>query len=594
VKIPTLDVPAAVPTGGAPTLHSQSEGGFDAVSRGLAEVGHAADQAGAAIGHDMEVSRQKAIAAEVTEGETELTHYGTEEFHGRTGSGNERRDTIEAAFTGEPAETPGYMSLKGDDAFKESANVFGRLKKKREEISRNMTTDEARQLFDQRTSSQMEGYFAQIESYAAHQREVANLATLQARKDAAIEAIRSNPNNLTEVEQQSGALLGPIRALGLSDEDKAADVRKWQGEVAANQISAQLDRGDWQSAETTLKNKGEHLPRAIATQLSTHVARVKNEAVAEGTAARIAHDATDPLTGRIDDGKAYGLLDSADLPDELAAKARERLDKRILDNGRQWTQTVAKNYGGAFSTYLRTKDLSSVDNTTKNWLIDNAPEKWDELEQKQARDRDRLRRVRAEHETAGERQALVQLRSDVVRNPEKYADMTPEEFDSEWGARLSPSGYKTGGELYAGAAKGDRVGDGEFSSYVNDLVRTTPHFFVSNPNDKGEKAQKRELSDGFRADFGEARRTFRDQHKRNPTMTEVQSPEFQKSVWLNMYRRLGTIKVDSPSGGGEIVLPEMDFSGDQPAGPKGTGVIKKDKTGIRWELMSDGSARQVP
>lgn len=420
MKVPTLDVPRVAPTGrGAPSLHVVSEGGRDALARGLADVGRATEMAGQAIAHDLELERQKAVAAETTDGETELTRYATEEFHGRQGSGNARRDAIEQAFTGDSAATPGYLNLKGDEAFKERAPTFERLEAKRKEIADNMSTEEARKLFRDHTARQMESYFETVERHAAHQREVANLATLEARKNAALESVRANPNNLTEVETQAEALSGPIRALGLSDEDKLAKVRDWQGDVAIAQIASQLERGDWQSAEATLANKDAVLDTKARKALGAAVTKQKLAGQAEVTAGAIVASAMSP-NGEVNQAAALAALNR--LPAEQQQRVRPVLDQRMREAEQAFAADTKRISTSAFSAYNKVGWANFVKTPLADELNERNPELYNRLENDARSDLERLERKR--RGTAEDRRAQQSIDTIALNT---FLGMTPEE-----------------------------------------------------------------------------------------------------------------------------------------------------------------------
>lgn len=593
-RIPTLDLPQVSPSGqGAPAPRPVGVGGFDSLTRGaqvLAQgVGSQLEKAASESDARAAAAKKQAREAEVLEADNNWTKYRTERKYGRRGSGSASQDAGDAAFDDEPAELPGYFNLQGDEAFKAAPQEFQAIEKRRQALADDMADEEARQLFLTRTADTLEGDRREIESYAGKQRRAGDLATLATREETALEAIRANPNSFVEVTRQTAALDEAQRRFGLSAEHSQARVDDWRRKAAATQVVAQLNGGadrapDWAAAEKTLEAKRQTLGEATAAELGGQILKVKADAGAEAAAAAVAKAATDPQTGRINDARALELLEQADIPPEARKKAADRLEHKLLVNERVWKERVSNSYDRAFSVYLHTRSLDDVPPATRLWLQDHAPKEWDELEQKQARDRDRARRLlRGEHnegETADERLALVELQSDIVRNPDKYANMSPAEFNLEWGARLSPSGYRTGGKSYADASKGDRLSDGEFSGYVNNLVDTNPRFTVHNPADQREKLEKGQLADSFRADFGEARRAFKEKEKRNPTMSEVQSPEFQATIWRNTLKRSG-IELG-------MQLPELDFTDTPPIRKVVKYKLSPDKT-KRVPVYDDGS-----
>jgi hypothetical protein len=302
-------------------------------------------------------------------------------------------------------------------------------------------------------------------------------------------------------------------AQGLPTEAVQAEEAKVRAEAYAIAIQSRLQAKDWEGAEAAFTTYGAKLgPRA--TQLKAAIATLKQDIQGEAAAMKLVEDARDPATGRIDAAKAYAGVDT--VPGPLRDEARQRLEHRVGVEEKKWKQQVDTHYDRAFTAYL-TGGLGSVDSTDKAWLIQNAPEEWDKLRRKAIADADRLRWLRdrdargpAERETQAEREALVELRADIAANPERYREMTTEEFTSAWGHRLSDPGYKEGGGLFASTKKEPKGTAAEFTRFIADEVRGNPEL------------RNKKFADQFKADMGDRRRAFLSQHKREPTLDELE------------------------------------------------------------------------
>jgi hypothetical protein len=395
------------------------EGGRDAIEGALSDAGRAIDQVAGVLARSAQEAKRKAVLKESTDGETELTNYSTVKFHGSRGSGDPRRDTIEAAFTGEEAAPKGYLNTNGDEAFEASTSVFSDLQKKRKEIAEHMATPEARELFLQRTESQMSGYFETVERHAGRQRELANIATIEARKAAALDAVRANPNNLSEVEAQAHALNQPIGGLGLSTEDRQAKAMEWHGEVAVTQISAQLERGDWQSAEATLANKEHVLNDKARKTLGAAVEKQKQAGQAEVTAGGILAAAMSP-SGEVNQAAAIAGLNR--LPADQQARVRPVLDQRMKEAEQAFAADTKRISTSAFSAYNRLGWANFAKLPIADELNERNPELYNRLENDARADLDRLERKK--RGTAEDRRAQQSIDTIALNT---FLGLTPEE-----------------------------------------------------------------------------------------------------------------------------------------------------------------------
>lgn len=610
MRIPTYDGPRAQ-VSDAPLRAPRVpvEGGREALDQALSEGGRAIDQGLSVLSRNAEEAKQKAIAKDTTDGETDLTNYATEKFHGTQGSGNPTRDSIEEAFTGQPAATKGYLNTKGDEAFQASAEVFDDLKKKRREIADNMSTPEARDLFLQRTARQMDGYFETVETHAGHQRQIANLATIEARKGAALEAIRANPNNLTEVETQANALNGPIQTLGLSTEDRKAKVAEWHGQVAAEQISSQLEAGDWKSAETTLTNKKALLPDKAQKALGAAVEKQRAAAESEVQAGQLVSSATNER-GEVNQAAVIAKLNA--LPGDDQKRLRPIVYQRMTEQEQAYAADTKRVSTAAHSLYNKVGWTAFSAQPIADELNARNPELYNRLQNDGQSEADRL--ARKKRDTKEDRRAQQNIDTIALNT---YLGLPPDEraeTDTEMWAKgrgMSPVAVSSLLKLKETARqtveRGQSASESEFvKRAIADAEGTLPT--GTDPKSKGRRhAQEIAIE-------AEARRWYSqwvvDHEGKPPTDKDIAEKSGKIAAGhvpigdagaaqqADVIIRQGTQR--------EMVLPELDFSGaggPPPAGPpsaaaggaapKGTGVFKTDKNGVRWEKMSDGSARRV-
>jgi hypothetical protein len=567
VKIPTLDSPQVSPSGrGAPNLRVEGEGGREAVARGLGEIAQATNTAGIAIGRDMEIQRQKGIAADTTDGETELTRYATEEFYGRRGSGNAVRDGIEQAFTGEPTSTKGYLNMQGRSAFDESPAVSERLEKKRREIADNMGSQEARDLFLHRTAGQLEGYRTTIQRHAGHQAQVADLATLEARKNVALEAVRLNPNNLTEVDTHANALNGPLQALSLSDDDSIAKVREWHGEVAIAQASAQLERGDWQSAEATLANKGGLLPDKARKTLGAAIEKQRHIGEADALAGQMVSAATNEV-GEVNQAVVLRRLNA--LPAEQQARVRPVVYQRMAEQEQAFAADTKRISTAAHSVYNRVGWTEFAKQPIADELNERNPELYNRLQDDGQAEADRL--ARKKRDTKEDRRAQQNIDTIALN---QFLSLPPEERSEtdvdEWarGRGMSPVARSSLGKLKESARQVTERGQAATESeFVKRAIADAEGSLEqgTTPQAKGRRrAQEIALE-------AEARRWFSEwvtEHEgKAPTDADIAAKSGQMAVGRVPIGDAGAAQqadiIIRRGNSRDRVLPEMDFTGGQ-------------------------------
>lgn len=543
-----------------------SPGGFQELSRAGAELGQGVAQVGAQ--YDKYQATLEAKAA--SDADSEYRRYSTDEWSGsvkpadpNAANPDSYRPWISSdggteQGSGGATNIPGFSSTRGEAAVGELDPYLERLQKKRNELAEGLSP-RAKELFLKSSQSLYDSDYARAHAHVAQQVEQAKVDSLKANLASAIDAVSRDPDDDERANAFVAQVAGAAWAMRTSDEDGEAKTDAIRAKIAETRAKSLMnnseDMTDLDQAEAVLKKSKSILEASPlgeeARPLMKEVERrqlainQKRELyAADATATRIANEASDPETGWIDDAKAMDLLSKAEVAPGARKALEEKLDHKILQNQRMRKQTIDNAYSGAFSVYLKAENLDAVPVEKRNWLIDHAPEKWDELVQKQNRDRDRAKRILKglnDPDSKGEARALLALKADMMEHPDKYADMTPETFDAMWGSKLSKSGYNTAGTLFAETKKRDRLPDKQFADYVRNKLDEMPVLEMHAFDTKEMKAHKKELRDNAAADFGEALRSFRAEKKRDPTQAEIEDPKgpFVRAMYLNVLKRSG-------------------------------------------------------
>lgn len=601
--IPYQGLPQVAPSGqGAPMPQITPVSGYGALTQGAQQFGQGLGDAITgglkAQAKESAASYQKATEAESVEGETELTRYGTEELHGSQGSGDQRRDDIEAAFNGEPTEKPGYLNLQGDDAFKESTPTFDRIKQRRERIAGEMTTDDARERFLQRTAPQLESYYATIETHAGRQRVVADEASLKARQGAALEAIRADPNNWVQATQQTAALEESIRILGLSGPDKQARVEEWRRQAAVAQVLAQLKTRegqppDWQSAEKTLESKRATIGSEAAGKLEEQIRKAKGDSVAEVKAQAIV-ETSRTQGGQVDAAKALELVDQVP-PGNERDEVRQRVHARLVQAEQMRRQERDEIARVAEATYndvgwgrmpVALKErLNEVDPPKYRQLRDESERKWRQLNT----DHGQLRREQAEANK-------VLLDEFMALSPEQRKDADTGAFLAEFkrnnpelpvtltGASALDRRRRQAQDLWD---KGHAVKESQFlldakanagfldskkklKQFESEAAIAFGDFVADNKRPPNDEEAKRIIA------------TMRIKRDSKPGLLYGLNPEYE------FERRTRARKAEAEATEGALVLPSMDFSGPSSSTPAPPEIPAEERTKVVAALKKRG------
>lgn len=499
-----------------PTPFNTSRPEVPSLSGVLDRVGQLAGSAAEAYVDEQEKAKQRADEVAVSQAETWLQHEYNQELIGDSTA--EGLPIPEAAGGGGGTRRKGFLELQGMEAAAASSDVSKRISKHRESVAARLTNPEQRELFLKRTAGVQLDALRNVERHVGGQVRAAEVATLKARTDVALNAIASDYTNDVAAARQVSGLEASIRALQLSPEDGDAKIEDLQRAATSVRLNQYLATRDWRNAQALYARDKAKLG-ADAVQFEKQIAAVRESQEAEATATKMLEFARDPATGRVDQKQANAAIES--IPEgPLRDEIRKRLEHGVMKAEREWQGRISDTFDQAFTAYLKGgRTTAAVDPRVKSWLVENAPVEWNKLEMMERSDREyarnqRERRAggRSRGETEEQRLAFIELKADITENPERYKGMTPAEFHREWGPRLSSGDFEAGGTLFASTKKEQKEGAGEFSRFVTDEVRG---------NAVLQKNKKK--ADRFRAFMGDRRREFIQKNGKEPSYTDLEA-----------------------------------------------------------------------
>ncbi len=589
------------------TPYSNVDARVGSLGEGIADVGQGVGRAAEGAYRDylqeeqreirnrQEIRRIRSAAAEkarvvrATEAETEAQRRITRNMYGDATGGGVKLEPSQGGFKLKDSD-PGFLSLRGHGALSGSVGLKQQFEKDREEIAKSLPDDETKELFKLRSQSLYLGAERQAEAHVAQEQERLEVETSKNRREAALSAAAADPLNEDAARAHRISVEGPTRALQRSKEAGDADMREYDGRVADARISGALSLGKYDAAELLLEQNKAALPPAKLEAHRKDIALRKADLEAETLAAQAIIGATGE-EGRVDPAIAAAAIDA--LPDGVGKdKARTRMEHRLAVSEKQWKARVESHFSSAFTSLLETNDLSQVAPGDRAWLLNNAPEEWAKLVDRERRYLEHLRQAnvreqRAAAETREQRETMVRFRSDLTQHPEKYAapDYGVEQFNTEWGNDLHPTAYRVAGKVFADAKKEKGTSAAEFTRYVADEVGANPVLL--------RNKAKREL---FEALMGDARRAYKEAHNgQEPKLEDLD--KLKATVWTSRKTWFGlseeTVLKDRGGPAPAKATPPPKRGTPKPEGWRQPGIYRRPD-GTRYRVMSDGITEGKP
>ena len=177
---------------------------------------------------------------------------------------------------------------------------------------------------------------------------------------------------------------------------------------------------------------------------------VQDDDVAKAQGSAIIAAATNKRTGWVDPDKAQQLLTA--IPEstskgDVLGYVQKRLQQSLQMRRDQLNKHVDDVYQQAGDDQGRL-DLSLVKPSTKAYMQTYEPEKWNELKRRAAADQVKVDNDEARAALPEERDNFITAQWLMATQPEHFASMTPQEFQSEWRNKLAPKDYRSLGTIW--------------------------------------------------------------------------------------------------------------------------------------------------
>lgn len=522
MKVPTLEAPTVAVRQAPAQFRNEN------TDTGMADIGKAVGGAVAGVGGAIWKAKLKADEMAAEQAASQYQMDALKALHGAPDAVSQDFG-LNLSSNSKDVAPSAFLSTKGLEAGRKSADVADWLVRRQAEIEKSLPSSSQRELFKAKARDIYQNSYKTIELHTAKQFAAAEEATYKARLETSMAAIESGYADPDVVKSNSDVIFGIARKNALSPEDAAAKVAAADEEINALRVRQYLRNGDYDGAEKLFNGVRGRLGKK-EDSLGKTIGEMKLVREGELAARGVVENARD-AEGRVDADavrKSVDRLGAGPMADEI----RKRAEDRLADEEKAWKSKVSSIHSKALSAFYDAgESLSAIDSQDRAWLIRNAPEKWGEINdlhaKKLARARSeisfrdsRMQRVeRAQGASTDDQvQAFVEFQADVAENPEKYHGMSPEEFQSDWRARLGSKLYGSAGKIFASAQKEKPESAAEFNSYVRSAIAN------SDALRSNKEAQKK-----FTGLMAEARRLKIEATGKPPTMAEFD--ELASSVW---------------------------------------------------------------
>ena len=387
------------------------------------------------------------------------------------------------------ADSSGFLATRGMNASAASGDTWKAYQKQIADIRKGLANPEQQAAFDRHVAELNNSFKRKLEEHVHDQNEVADQATVKSLEEQALVSIRNDYKSLDTAKTASAPVeaLRESRNRPLGTAAVIASQAEWRSKVDMERLKGAMTAGNWEYADALF---GE-----VKDQLSTRADREGiQKAIQAGvigatsdSAAQKIVDSTlspesqwgDPIQARI---KVDAMPDGP-LKEAVRAQVEHRID-REAENKKQFVVSVfdravtALQKAGGNLAAISPADKIALQNPHNDPTpLADDPSPWEKIEDLAhkyvTRGRER-HAAKSAHETPEEAAALVELKADIARDPDKYKAMSTEEFQLKWINRLSESGYKSGGGVYATNLKDKPEKAAEFARFVKDSAAQSP------------------------------------------------------------------------------------------------------------------------
>ncbi|MFA5943195.1 MAG: hypothetical protein WC876_01875 [Candidatus Thermoplasmatota archaeon] len=586
MKVPVYDNADAAtrPVGFQPS-NLNFENGLGAAAQGLGQLSRGVE-------HVVSVEETKAKAAKEEAAATAEAIAATDA---------ERRWGIRAkGDPNNPKAPPGVLQLRGMDAVNASGDVITKFEDDLEEASK-WVPEERRSKFKQRMTPRLLGMQERVTDHSNSERHTAAVSAEAGLADRLLSEIPDKPTPAF-LEEQAAQLEQTVRPLQLSPEEGDMKMRRWKERAALDAMRAHMATAeeDPVSADIALNGTNralgfkQYLGPEVVAALQEKIDSYKGDAVVLGGArlsAAMSRDAeaADPLIdgeGWMREGAALENARSFAEQNGLTPKQDEALQGRTLLEVRRNLQAKKEKYeavsDGIYQT-INERGWWGTSEADKKTLNKVNPPLYRALENEAVRESKADRQSKTQNDR--EQAAIDRFAKSEYRKQLAEGGYDPKEnTDQAWWAVGASPDVKN--DIKTMKAKHGKVVDAGAEKHLNegrrDVRAMLPPITKKGKNDKQYAANVNEQEN--RADVAYESLYYADLEANKKTNPADPKPTHEQMV---------VIKARAVLAGGSVDYARGMAYGQLTAPKPSPGARKRDRNGVLWERMPDGSARQV-
>lgn len=177
---------------------------------------------------------------------------------------------------------------------------------------------------------------------------------------------------------------------------------------------------------------------------------IQDDDVAKAQGSAIIAKATNPKTGWVDPDAAQAQIASiSESPNkgDVITYVQKRV-QQSLQMRRDQLGTHIDAVWKAGGNDDGTLDIDSVPQSTKAWMETYEPEKWNEIKRRAALDSVKVDNAEARAALPEERDNFITAQWLMATQPEHFASMTPQDFQTQFRDKLAPKDYRAFGSMW--------------------------------------------------------------------------------------------------------------------------------------------------
>lgn len=385
------------------------------VNTGVEQLGQALDKTGDKLGAIAEESARRAVVVDSSNLLNELEQEATKLYYDR--------DT--GAFTAPDG--------KGEKAVPLVDNAYTKLKEKAADIMSRAGSDRSRLILSDKIPGVMAGYQRQGEIYLAKQRRVADIKTVEARQQTALDGLDMAFDDPVERVRLINGPLELMKALSYTKEEYEAAEAKWKQTGATHVLDGYMLSGRYDEAKAFFYGN-----KKLFGDQSLEAEAKLNELGMKDTAERLSRKIIDESRDKdaeawADPDKAKDMLKNMEMPSAVREITDKYLDEYLTDEKNRKSNDIDAVYKHAYTAY-NTGGLNKISSNDSEWLNRKAPDLWARF----LKD-DRTKKRQSEHDIAI---ANLNAKLDFMAKDDDIRAKKPVRQDYA-GQGLNETGYRT-------------------------------------------------------------------------------------------------------------------------------------------------------